>query len=125
MNHNDRQNQFLPDHRLDRERIIAEVPADLTPPYPETIPSGYDPMSEIYLRGRAFRSLAGGRIPWWVIISGWTIFGGLVLLILILAITSAAFELLPALIIVSIPLITLWRGTVAKISTEKHKSRRR
>ncbi|MFM7449341.1 MAG: hypothetical protein ACKO24_12185, partial [Leptolyngbyaceae cyanobacterium] len=68
-----------------------------------------------------FRGLAGGRIPWWVLISGWIIFGGLALLILIPVITSAAFELLPALVIASIPLVILWRGTVAKLSTEKHK----
>ena len=123
MNKNDEHKQFLPDDKLDSERIVVEVPADPKPPYQEKIPSGYDPMGEIYLRGRAFGGLAGGRIPWWVLISGWIIFGGSALLILIIAITSAAFELLPVLVIVSIPLIILWRGTVAKLSTEKHKSR--
>jgi hypothetical protein len=29
------------------------------------------------------------------------------------------------LVIASIPLVILWRGTVAKLSTEKHKSRKR
>jgi hypothetical protein len=125
MSKNDDYKQFLPDDELDSEQIVVEVPADPKPPYQERIPSGYDPMGEIYLRGRAFRSLAGGRIPWWVLISGWIIFGGLALLILIPAITSAAFEFLPALVILSIPLIILWRGTVAKLSIEKHKNNRR
>jgi hypothetical protein len=125
MSKNNEHKQFFPDDKLDSERIVVEVPADPKPPYQEKIPSGYDPMGEIYLRGRAFRGLAGGRIPWWVLISGWIIFGGLALLILIPAITSAAFELLPALVIVSIPLMILWRGTVAKLSAEKSKSRRR
>jgi hypothetical protein len=125
MSNNDEHKQFLPDNKLDSERIVVEVPADPKPSYQEKIPSGYDPMGEIYLRGRAFRGLAGGRIPWWVLISGWIIFGGLALLILIPVITSAAFELLPALVIASIPLVILWRGTVAKLSTEKHKSRKR
>jgi hypothetical protein len=82
-------------------------------------------MSEIYLRGRAFRGLAGGRIPWWVIISGWIFFGSLALLILISAITSAGFGALPILIVVAIPLIIVWRGTVAKLSIEKLKNKRR
>jgi hypothetical protein len=125
MSKNNDYKQFLPDDELDGERIVIEVPADPKTPYQERIPSGYDPMGEIYLRGRAFRGLAGGRIPWWVIISGWIIFGGLALLVLILTITSAAFGLLPVLVIVSIPLIILWRGTVAKLSIKKHKKNRR
>jgi len=128
MSKNDDYNQFLPDDGLDSEKIVVEVPADPKPPYQERIPSGYDPMGEIYLRGRASRNLAEGRVPWWVLISGWIIFGfgGLVLSILISAITSAAFELLLlALLMVSIPLIILWRGTTAKLSIEKQKSRRR
>lgn len=124
MSENDEHKQFLPDDEIDRDRLVVEVPQSPTP-YQERVPSGYDPMGEVYLRGRAFRALAGGRIPWWVLISGWIIFGGLALLILVLAITSAAYGLLPALVIITIPLITLWRGTMAKLSIEKHKNRRR
>lgn len=125
MSENDELKQFFPDDKLDSERIVVEVPAEQKSPYQERIPSGYDPMGEIYLRGTAFRGLAGGRIPWWVLISGWIMFGGLAMLILISAIASASFSALPALIIVAIPLIILWRGTTAKLSIEKHKSRRR
>ncbi|MEG4029032.1 MULTISPECIES: hypothetical protein [unclassified Microcoleus] len=125
MSENDESKQFLPDHKLDTDRIVVEVPADQKSPYQERIPSGYEPMGEIYLRGRAFRGLAGGRIPWWVLISGWIFFGGLALLIMISAIASASFPALPGLIIVAIPLIILWRGTTAKFSIKKHKSRRR
>ena len=81
-------------------------------------------MGEIYLRGRAFRGLAGGRIRWWVLISGWIFFGGLALLILISAIASASFSAWPALIIVAIPLIIMWRGTTANLSIEKPKNRK-
>jgi hypothetical protein len=125
MNNNDEHKRFLPDNELDNEWIVVEIPAEPEPPYQDRIPSGYDPMGEIYLRGRAFRGLAGGRIHWWVFISGWIIFGGLALLILISVIASAAFGLLPMLVFISIPLIILWRGTVAKISIENHKNRRR
>ncbi|MEG4508089.1 hypothetical protein QUA81_31255 [Microcoleus sp. F6_B4] len=125
MSKNDESKQFLPDDKLDTDRIVVEVPAEQKSPYQERIPSGYEPMGEIYLRGRAFRGLAGGRIRWWVLISGWILFGGLALLILISAIASASFSALPALIILAIPIIILWRGTTAKLFIEKHKSRRR
>jgi hypothetical protein len=125
MSENDESKQFFPDDKLEPDRIVVEVPADQKSPYQERIPSGYDPMGEIYLRGRAFRGLAGGRISWWVLISGWIFFGGSALLILISAITSASFAPLGALIIICIPLIILWRGTTAKLSIQKQKSRRR
>jgi hypothetical protein len=125
MSENDESKQFLPDDKLDTDRIVVEVPAEQKSPYQERIPSGYEPMGEIYLRGRAFRGLAGGRIPWWVLISGWILFGGLALLTLITAIASASFGALPVLIILAIPIIILGRGTTAKLSIEKHKSRRR
>lgn len=125
MSENDDSKQFFPDDEIDRDRIIIEVPINPKSPYEERVPSGYDPMSEIYLRGRAFRGLAGGRIPWWVLISGWIMFGGLALLILITAITSAGFGALPALFFVAIPIIILWRGTIAKLSIEKPKNQRR
>lgn len=129
MSKNNKSKQFFPDDELDRDQIIAEVPAEQKSPYQERIPSGYDPMGEIYLRGRAFRGLAEGRIPWWVIISGWIMFGGSAVLILIYALTSTSFSALPALIIVTLPLILpliiIWRGTMAKLSIKKHQSRRR
>jgi hypothetical protein len=128
MNEHDESKQFFPDDKLDSDRIVVEVPADQKSPYQERIPSGYEPMGEIYLRGRAFRGLAGGRIPWWVLISGWIFFGGLALLIVISAILpliSASFSALLPLIILAIPLIILWRGTTTKLSIQKQKSRRR
>lgn len=70
MSKNDDYKQFLPDDELDSERLVVDVPADPKPPYQERIPFGFDPMGEAYLHGRAFRSLAGGRISWWVLISG-------------------------------------------------------
>jgi hypothetical protein len=63
MSKNNDYKQFLPDDELDRKRIVVEVPATPKSPYQDRIPSGYDPMGEIHLRGRAFRGLAGGRIP--------------------------------------------------------------
>jgi hypothetical protein len=125
MSENDDSKQFFPDDEIGRDRIIVEVPINPKSPYEERVPSGYAPMSEIYLRGRAFRGLAGGRIRWWVLISGWIFFGSLALLILISAITSAGFGALPVLVFVTIPIIILWRGTIAKLSVDKLKNKRR
>ncbi len=125
MSENDKYKQFLPHDKLAAsKRIFAEGPAKTPPPHQEKIPSGFDPMGEIYLRGRAFRGLAGGGPPWWVLITGWLLFGSAALMILTLAITTLAFELLPILIIVLIFILILWRGTVAKLSTKKRKGRR-
>ena len=118
----DKDKQFLSDNKLDDDEIFVEVSANPPkPPWQERLPSGYDPMGEIQLRGRAYRGLAGGRIPWWVLISGWIIFGTPVLLILITAIATKNFVLLTVLIIPSILLIILWRGTVAKLSMKKRR----
>jgi hypothetical protein len=125
MSKNNEYRQFLPDDEPDPDRIVVEIPADPKPPYqPERIPSGYDPMSEIYLRGRAFRGLAGGQVPWWVIISGWIIFGSLALAVLSASIASASFAPLLFLALAAIPLLVLWRGTAAKLSIAKRKRRR-
>ena len=123
MSENDEPKQFFRDEKLDEDRLFVEVPAEQKPPYQERIPSGYDPMGEIYLRGRAYRSLSGGTIPWWVLISGWLIFGAPALMVLIAAIASPSFIMLPALAFAAIPLLILWRGTLAKLSNTK--SRRR
>ncbi|MBW4544763.1 MAG: hypothetical protein KME25_10030 [Symplocastrum torsivum CPER-KK1] len=123
MSENDEPKQFFRHEKLDEDRLFVEVPAEQKLPYQERIPSGYDPMGEIYLRGRAYRSLSGGTIPWWVLITGWLVFGSPALLVLITAIASASFTMLPALAITAIPLLILWRGTLAKLSSTKPRRR--
>src|ERR671933_1700965 len=83
MSENDEPKQFFRDDKLDEERLFVKIPAEQKSPHQEKIPSGYDPMGEIYLRGRAYRGLSGGSAPWWVIISSWLIFGGLALVVLV------------------------------------------
>jgi hypothetical protein len=123
MSENDEPNQFFRHDKLDEDRLFVEVPAEQKPPYQERIPSGYDPMGEIYLRGRAYRSLSGGTIPWWVLISGWLVFGLPALLVLIAAIASLSLAILPALAVAAIPLLILGRGTLAKLSRTKARRR--
>jgi hypothetical protein len=123
MNENDNPKDFFQNEKLDEDELFVEVPAEQKSPYQERIPSGYDPMGEIYLRGRAYRNLSGGTIPWWVLISGWLIFGSPVLLILIAAITSQSLDLLLPLVFAAIPLLILWRGTLSKLSRTKARRR--
>lgn len=123
MNNTNEPNPFFDDDKVNNDKLFIEVPPDQTPPYQERIPSGYDPMGEIHLRGRAFRSLSAGTIPWWVLISGWLIFGWLALLILIDALLLQSFALVIVLGLAAIPLLILWRGTAAKLSTTKRRNR--
>jgi len=120
---NNKPNSFFDDDQMNNDELFIEVPPDQTPRYQERLPSGYDPMGEIYLRGRAFRSLSGGTIPWWVLLSGWFLFGGLALLILIDAILSQSLGSLIVLGFFSIFLLILWRGTAAKLSSQKRRIR--
>ncbi|AFY58950.1 hypothetical protein Riv7116_6624 [Rivularia sp. PCC 7116] len=129
MSEHDEFKKFLPDEGFESPPIVYEVPSQVETPYQERIPSGYEPMSEIELRGRAYRGLSGGRIPWWVMMTGWMIFGGFAFAILIPAIASlvsgswlASVALIPALLIASIFLTILWRGTNAKLSVRKNQS---
>ena len=125
MSQDDHYKQFFPDQELDNDRLVVEVPADPMPLYQPKIPSGLDPMERIYMDGMMYRGLAGGRVPWWVLISGWVIFGGFALPFLITAIASASLAALPTLLVGIILLIILWRGTTAKLSIRKRRRRKR
>lgn len=115
MNDNNESNRFFPDENLDRDKLSIEISAE-QPAHPDRIPSGYDPMGEIQLRGQAYRGLAGGQIPWWILISGWVIFGFIAAVLLHAAIKSASLTLWILFVIMVIPLFILGRGTTAKLS---------
>lgn len=125
MKDNDERDSYLPNRKSDKDRLIVEIPIESKFPYPDRLPSGYDPVQSIGLEGRAFRGLAGGRMPWWILITGWIIFGGFALLTLSLAITSGFLSSLPLLILNGLPIAILWRGTAAKFAVERNKNKRR
>jgi hypothetical protein len=125
MRDNDERDPYLPHRKSDKDRLIVEIPLESKMPYPDRLPSGFDPIQSIGLEGRAFRGLAGGRIPWWILITGWIIFGGCALLTLSLVITSGFLSSLPLLVINSIPIVILWRGTAAKFTVDRHKNKRK
>ncbi|MFN6540908.1 hypothetical protein FACHB389_16270 [Nostoc calcicola FACHB-389] len=124
MSNNDEPENFFGDRsNFDSDNIRVEIPAERKSTYHERIPSAYDPMGEIYLRGRAMRNMSSGTMPWWVLISGWVLFGGLFLLLVSTAISSLTYALIPSLIISGIPLLIVLRGTLAKLKTIKRRSR--
>ena len=125
MSVDDEYKPFFEDNRSDEDRLFVEVPPKAESPYPEQIPSPYDPMGWIHLEGRMARGLAGGNIPWWVLISGWILFSGYASLVLSIVVPSPSFAALPLLIILAIFLAILWRGTKAKLSMKKRRGRRR
>lgn len=54
---------------------VTQASTEQKPPFSETIPSGYDPMGQVYLEGRAYRNISEGNLRGWVVISNWIIFG--------------------------------------------------
>ncbi|WP_404790439.1 hypothetical protein [Altericista sp. CCNU0014] len=125
MRDNEEYDPYLPPKRSDKDRFIVEIPLESKTPNPDRLPSGFDLIQSIGLEGRAFRGIAGGRIPWWILITGWVIFGGFALLTLSLSITSGVLSSLPFLLINGIPIVILWRGTAAKFTVDRHKSKRK
>ena len=132
MSENDEFKKFLPDEEFKREQFVYEVPSEAEPPSQERIPSAYEPMQKIQLDGRAYRGLAGGRTAWWVLITGWFIFGFIVFVIVIPIVSdlitsgfsTALIMLLPALLIGCLFFRILWRGTNAKLSAKNNQNRR-
>ncbi|HLO84495.1 MAG TPA: hypothetical protein VK203_05680 [Nostocaceae cyanobacterium] len=123
MSKNNEHESFFSDDQVNKDKLFIDIPTKQSSPYQDRIPNGYDPMGDIYLRGRALRSIAGGRIPWPVLICGWILFGGICLLSLLLIIISPSLEMLILLAFNIIPLIIVWRGTSAKLSSGKSRNR--
>jgi hypothetical protein len=125
MKNNDNYDPYLPPRKSDKDRFIVEVPLEAKMPKPDRLPSGFDPIQSIGLEGRAFRGLAGGRIPWWVLITGWIIFGGFAFLTLSLVLQSGVLPNFLILLVNAIPIVILWRGTAAKFTVDRHKNKRK
>lgn len=123
MSNNKPEDFFGEGSNFDSDKIRIEIPAQREPTYQERIPSAYDPMGEIYVRGRAMRTMSSGTMPWWVLIAGWILFGGSFLLVVGIAIASKSLAIIPALIIAAVPLLIVLRGTSAKFSAKKRARR--
>lgn len=100
------------------DNLLIEVPPTRHSPYQDRIPSALDPMGEIYLRARVLRTLGGGNVRWWVLVSGWLLFGGGFLAIAWIIISTQSHALIFSLAIAAIPLVSLWRGTTKKLARQ-------
>ena len=110
------------------DNTVREIPTISNNSPPDKVPSGFEPMGEIRLRGRAASGFTSGRMPLWVLFAGWIIFAPIVILVIQAAIIAIAegfflgaiFPLVIAFIILSL----LWRGTTGKLGRKKRKRRR-
>jgi hypothetical protein len=116
--------------KVDRDKLIVNLPARRPSPYDnpassssDRVPSGFDPMGEIQLRGRILRTLSEGNVRWWIMIAGWVIFGGGFLLMLLIVIESQLYPLIVPLAIAAIPLVALWKGTARKLARSRQQNR--
>ncbi|MBD2425798.1 hypothetical protein [Phormidium sp. FACHB-1136] len=107
-------NDYLPEQKP--EEYSIEVPADQAPLNLDRVPSGQDIMGRIEQRGIAYSRLARGLAPWWVLVSGWVVFGGLALGLLKMGLAGSIVSWV-LLVIVILPLIILAQGTLAKLSS--------
>ena len=111
------------------DNTVREIPTISNHSYPDRVPTGYEPIGEIQLRGRAASGFASGRMPQWVLFTGWIIFAPITILLIYVAIKAIAdrfflgaiFPLVIAFIILSL----LWRGTTGKLGRKKRKRRRK
>lgn len=109
-------NNYLPDQKP--EEYSIGIPADQPPLNLNQVPSGDDLMGRIEQRGMAYSRLARGLAPWWILIAGWVVFGGLALGLLKMALAGSIVSWV-LLVIVLLPLVILAQGTVAKVSSRR------
>ncbi|AFY37958.1 hypothetical protein Lepto7376_1622 [[Leptolyngbya] sp. PCC 7376] len=109
----------------EEEKLVYRVDIPVNPhaySY-DRIPSGYEPMGEIELRGRSYRSLASGRMPLWVLVGGWLFLGFPALGLSILILISGGWTMLPLFLMANIIPWILWRGTQAHFTKKKKRHR--
>lgn len=111
-------NDYLPEQKP--EEYSIEVPADQAPLNLDRVPSGQDIMGRIEQRGIAYSRLARGLAPWWVLVSGWVVFGGLALGLLKMGLAGNIVSWI-LLVMVILPLIILAQGTLAKLSSNSQR----
>lgn len=111
-------NDYLPKPKP--EEYSIDVPADQSPLNLDRVPSGDDFMGRIEQRGMAYSRLSRGLAPWWVLISGWVVFGGLALGLLKMGLAGSIVSWV-LLVIVMLPLVILAQGTLAKRSSRSQR----
>ncbi|MCT7985441.1 hypothetical protein NG796_19385 [Laspinema sp. A4] len=111
--------EFFPDDNPSKGELFIEVPSNSPPPYIEGVPNAFDPMEEIQARGIAYRGLAGGNVPGITLIISWIMFGVAPLIALILMIVFGDYSFLPFVLVSSLMMGILIRGTQAKLAKRR------
>jgi len=107
--------QFFTDAEAANRQRFTEVPPP-PPPVIERAPSGLAPMSRIELEGRAYRGLASGGIPWWVLIAGVVVF---FVPSLVMVVVAGDPLLLLAFVPAVLPMVIIGRGIRAKLAARR------
>jgi hypothetical protein len=90
--------------------------------------SGMTPMDQVSIDGAAGRGMVSGRMPWWVMITGWFGVGLYAAIVVAVAFEHSSLQSLllnpgfwiPSFILVMFIMI-LWRGTARKLASRKPK----
>lgn len=117
---------YLQDSSAQPPKLFTEEPPPL-PPIIAKAPTGFAPMERIALEGKAYRGLASGSQPWWVIITGWVMFG-LPCLAVVIGLGAAGglgVEVVGAIAICGFFFSIMYRGTRAKLKQQQIKQQRR
>ncbi|BAZ10846.1 hypothetical protein NIES4071_26700 [Calothrix sp. NIES-4071] len=120
-NNNDNQD-FFSDYNKPEDKLLVDIPASRKPTEVEQTHKAYDPVGEMYAQGRAMRGMSSTGMSWSVLLTSWVFLGGLFLWLLSVAIFSSPAAL-PSLLIVTMPLLIVIRGTFAKLSNKKRRRR--
>ena len=117
---------YLQDSSPQPKRLFTEEPSSLPPPPIQKAPTGLAPMGRIELEGRAYRGLASGNQPWWVLIAGWTL-AGLCCLVVLLSVGAVGgqFEMLGVIAFCSVLVWIMYRGTCAKLERQEEQRQQR
>ncbi|MEM6453322.1 MAG: hypothetical protein AAF703_23790 [Cyanobacteria bacterium P01_D01_bin.105] len=107
----------------------AKLYVDVPPPPPQKIEraaTGLAPMERIALEGKAYRGLASGSKPWWVMVTGWVMFGLPCLAVVIgLALSGGGVEMVGAIAICLVFFWIMYRGTRAKLKQQQRRDKYR
>ncbi|RMF26422.1 MAG: hypothetical protein D6756_03760, partial [Cyanobacteria bacterium J083] len=85
-------NQPPEDPSAPSDKLFVDVPPAPQQQYGDHLPSGIEPMETIAQRGRAYRRISHGNLPWWIIIASWLIIGLPLILIAFLYLQNAIYE---------------------------------
>ncbi len=98
-----------------QKEVFIEVSSTPYYPYPKKIPSPSEPMGQIYTERLALSSLSDGNIKWWILIYGWLFYIIIFFISVSIALSIKSHWAIILIVIPSIPLVSMWKGTAKKL----------